>query len=1077
MSFFSWFKERSGCDLNDEQKQAIEYVTGSLLVVAGAGTGKTMMITAKAAYLLNEKKIAPDRLLMLTFSRQAAAHMKDELEKVTPNANGVVSSTFHAFCLDFLQQRARKTRVGENVGILDELDAAVMLHRELELPPERAKHYISTIERAKDLGFTRSRYAEHVQKFEKQVKDLALNSDNLELQVENARLRVNTIHLELLTKQTKEEKKGLNAFLDAFDEWKEYCDFLVAWDKYEELKSKKFMLDYADLNKRVLDYAAEIGDDEISELFDYVIVDEFQDTNQQQFQLLKLLTAKHGNITVVGDPNQAIYAFRGAYANNLDAFEKEFTAKRLPLKLNYRSTNTILRTAHRLAKNNYDDPTKAVLLQAASGEDGAKVRVIRTLDQKEQARKLVEEIEALHGNGVPYQEIAILFRAHSSTPQIQASLDRRGLPYQFISGSGFLRRPEVRTALAYLYVAANLEKRRFGADPLWWRLLHYKYGLTNQDSHILAKAADRGSIQDVLLAKSLPEGLSEDGKSKISTLLTKIEGLRKNKAKPLPDLLLDVYEAAGISRWFSYEATSENRLSLLNLRYLHDLSLKFQEVHGGELTDFIDYLEILGEMGEDLEAQKIADVDGIVLMTCHAAKGLEFNHVFIVDLVKDKFPLTRGGAEPIIPDEFDERYAKFFAELEKKEAEKKTKELKKIEKNKEERRLAYVAFTRARSQLNLCLAKTYGESQRDQSVFLTETGFTPTECDKDLELIEDSEVKAQEIVSDTDLDRKKIEIKKILLATIDADPVEAFHNFLLYERLSGHELPVKEAEVKRTETEAQKILESTAAGCPTGLKFNPQAVRFSITSLNAYELCPKQYELSQLLHMPSRFDDEEGEGARGKGTFVHEVLEVAVKQKVSERKQLDEIAEHLKEKRDYHNVDLNECKLLFDVFWARNAAKLQNTIMAEEKFNFELDGLQFTGKIDRVDVVDPKTKSIEIIDYKTGSEPTKQERARQLLTYALAFELDPKLNDLGYAPTFLTLDMLKQDKPLIFKLENGNMEAVGSRCDPANIEETKTELLTLAKNAARDYEKGYATTEDDATCKRCAYRLYCPKWG
>ncbi|MFZ3077184.1 MAG: ATP-dependent DNA helicase [Candidatus Aenigmatarchaeota archaeon] len=1072
MTFFNWFKEQSGIELNAEQRKAIEASEGAVLVVAGAGTGKTSMITAKASYLVREKKFNPERLLMLTFSREAARHMKEEIEKILPGAQNIRVSTFHAFCFDFLQDNARKTGVSENSNILDEIDAAIMLHREFDIPPEKAKFYISSIEKAKDLSLTLKMYEDYIAKLESQLKKFRPKASDFEKEYQEAQIRLNTIHLEPVSKMTREEKRNLKNFIDLYSEFDEYSTFLKAWKFYEEIKAKKRMLDYADLNKRVLDYAAEGGDEELSELYDYIIVDEFQDTNRQQFDLLKILAAKHGRITVVGDENQAIYAFRGAYANNLEAFEKEFKAKRYALTLNYRSTDTILNAAHRLIRNNYDNPEEAVLLKSAKKEKGEKVRLVQTMDPKEQARRLVEEIEALHSSGVPYNEIAVLFRSHSSSSNLQNALDRRGLPYQLVSGAGFLRRPEVRTALAFLYVIANVEKPRYGADPLWWRLMHYKYGLTNQDSHVLAQEAQRDSVQNVLMGK-IPDGLSEDGKTKIGALHAKITELRKSKNKPLADLLLDVYEATGLSRWFSHDATSENRLSLLNLRYLHDLALKFQELHGSELHDFIDYIEVLGELGEDLEAQQIANTEGIVLMTCHASKGLEFGHVFLIDLVKDKFPLTRGGSEPLIPDGMDERYGRLI-DLE--DAEKRIKDLKKMHKEKEERRLAYVAFTRARKTLNLCFAKFYGENDREPSKFLKEIGFSPDAVHDGLTLIEDEEIKAREILKDTDLERKKAEIKKLLLSTIDSEPSEALYNLLLYEKVSGHKLLAGQ-EAQRVESEAKKILQNINSGIPNGLKFNPEAIRFSYTSLGTYEKCPKKYELSQLLRMPSRLDDEEGEGALGFGSFVHEVLEIAVKNKIKARKEIDGIAKEVSGNPDYRMVDLKRAIPVFDVFWTRQNDRIGSAIMVEQKFGFNLDGLNFTGKIDRVDMINEKKKEVEIIDYKTGGEPSKENRARQLLLYALAFQLDPKLKESCLIPKRLTLELLEQEKPRTFELAaDGEMINIDGRCEAVNIEQVKQELLALAKGAARDYERGFAVSEDDATCKTCAYKLYCPKW-
>jgi len=447
------------------------------------------------------------------------------------------------------------------------------------------------------------------------------------------------MYLEPQTKALREEKNNLTAFIDAYEEHEKYTAFMEAWKGYERLKSEKKMLDYADMIKMVIDYCQAWGDDALADLYDYVIVDEFQDTNRQQFKLLKIMASKCGDITAVGDENQAIYAFRGAYPENIGEFRVDFKADVKDLTENYRSTNTILRTAHRLIVNNYETPEETKLLKSALGVEGDKVKLIRTSNPKEQARRVIEDIERIAQSGVDYNRIAILFRSHSSVNILQSSLESHNIPFQLISNNGFLKRPEVRTALAYLYVIANLEDPRYGADQMWWKLLHYKYGLTMRDSHILAKAAKRDTIQNVLLGK-LPDALSWDGKKKISSLLAKIEELRKSKNKSLSNLLLDVYEASGLSREASCESTRNSRIWMLNLRYLHDLVAGFEDFYGADLAGFIEYMRMLDELGEDLEAPTLKEAQGVVLMTCHGAKGLEYDYVFIVDLAKDKFPIT-----------------------------------------------------------------------------------------------------------------------------------------------------------------------------------------------------------------------------------------------------------------------------------------------------------------------------------------------------------------------------------------------------------------------------------------------------
>jgi DNA helicase-2/ATP-dependent DNA helicase PcrA len=960
------------------------------------------------------------------------------------------------------------------------------MYKELDVPAYKVSNYINTIQRAKDLDISQNDYERYISALSSNLRGYLCGTETLEEEVAKAKVRLNTMHLEPQTKSTreslKEEKKKLVDFIDAYEEYEKYSSFLEAWQGYEKLKADKKMLDYADMIKMVIDYCRTWGDDELADLYDYVIVDEFQDTNRQQFKLLKILASKSGSITAVGDENQAIYAFRGAYPENIGEFKKEFNATVKDLTENYRSTNTILRTAHRLIVNNYNDPDETKLLKSALGSEGDKVQLIGTVNPNEQARRIIEEIERLVKEGVEYNAIAVLFRSHASAMKLQSAFESRNIPFQLISNNGFLRRPEVRTALAYLFVIANLEDPRYGADQMWWRLLHYKYGLTMWDSHILGKAAKHDSVQNVLLGK-LPEGLSQDAKVKINSLLAKIEELRQKKNKSLPNLLLDVYETSGLSREFSYEPTRNNRISLLNLKYLHDLVTEFEDFYGTDLAGFIEYMRMLDELGEELDAPRLNEAQGVVLRTCHGAKGLEYDHVFIADLAEDKFPIMSGGRAPLLPDELNDRLKDIFeAEwTSDKEQEEALKARKRELRLKEERRLAYVAYTRAKKELYLSYAESYGEKERKPSMFIAESCYDQGNIHDDIQYTRDDELKVSEMAKESPLEKKKNELKKLILSTMDTEPHLALYNLLLYEDLSGKAMLANTPEATRAAEEAAAIMKNLGDGRPTGLTFNPDEVILSHSSLKTYRECPKKFELARLLRMPSRYDDEEGDGALGFGTFVHEVLELAAKNKVKSRREVDDIATQLLKEPGYKEINVKRARVIFDIFWERNKNKLGNVIMMEQPFSFELNGFKFAGKIDRVDKLDGNGE-VEIIDYKTGREPSKEDRESQLLLYKLAFENDPTLRTMGYKPMNLTLELLEEEKPRIFQIDgDGFMVCINGRCTKANVAEVEHGLLEIAACIKHDYENGFEMKEDcggtNVPGSSCEYRMYCPRWG
>ena len=264
-----------------------------------------------------------------------------------------------------------------------------------------------------------------------------------------------------------------------------------------------------------------------------------------------------------------------------------------------------------------------------------------------------------------------------------------------------------------------------------------------------------------------------------------------------------------------------------------------------------------------------------------------------------------------------------------------------------------MAFTRARKCLNLCYAQTYGENDRNPSQFIAESCYVNGSVHGDIDYIEDHEQKVGDMVRDSEIERKRNEVKKLLISTLDSEPGLALYNLCLYEDLSGHKVIADLPEAKRAEEESLVILSNIKDGIPRGMKFNPEDIAFSHSSLKVYRECPKKFELASLLRMPSRRqdDEEEGSGALGFGTFVHEVLELAVENKVASLQAIDAIADELLKDPRYLAVreQKDRAKVIFNVFWMRNKDRIKNAVMIEQPFSFTLDKYHFTGKIDRVD--------------------------------------------------------------------------------------------------------------------------------
>ncbi|HYN44434.1 MAG TPA: UvrD-helicase domain-containing protein [Candidatus Limnocylindrales bacterium] len=312
--------------LKPRQLEAIKQTLSPQLILAGAGTGKTTTITAKIAYMVEKENIDHSQILALTFSKEAARNMREKVEKLLQGKE-VIVKTFHSFCAELIKDHADRCKVPGDFKIFEEMDSAIFIFRELKVDARTASLYANTIGKAKDLNISIDKFKEFLETLNKQVQDIEKDESTWKELYHESKFKLNTFHLqEFKDKEDKKakqaEKKRYSEFIDLYEEYQKYSNFISAWEKYEEKKSVIGALDYGDLNKIAFWYLDVYGTQELNDTFRYIIIDEFQDTNYVQFELIKKLTTANKNITVVADPNQTIYAFRGAYTNNIEEFKK-----------------------------------------------------------------------------------------------------------------------------------------------------------------------------------------------------------------------------------------------------------------------------------------------------------------------------------------------------------------------------------------------------------------------------------------------------------------------------------------------------------------------------------------------------------------------------------------------------------------------------------------------------------------------------------------------------------------------------------------------------------------------------------
>lgn len=622
---FSWLEM-----LNPEQKQAVQTTEGPVLVLSGAGTGKTKVLTTRLAYILAEHKANPWNCLVVTFTNRAAREMRERVQGLIGDmANSVFLGTFHSVCAKILRKHAELVNLKSNFTILGEDDQKRLIKQILEQEGIDDKKYppqsiLDTISRWKDKGLT-------VEKIGTEFK-------------ENV-----TTHV---------------------------------YKKYQEKMVEMNCVDFGDIILYTLNILLSDADilDQYQQRFKYIMVDEYQDTNVTQYLLIRLLSQKHRNLCCVGDDDQSIYSWRGAEIENILRFNKDFAdAKIIRLERNYRSTANILSAASHLISNNRDRLGKTLRVAENSparqtGND--KIKVISTYNGEEEARYVADEIENLIRQHCHYADIAILVRTAAQTREFEEKFISEAIPYQVIGGLKFYERAEIRDALAYFRVVLQP-----GDDLALERIINKPargIGAKSVEKFQNEARFSHCSLYDAI-NKMLAEGaVSGKAKTALSTLMNNFEEWRK-AAQVLPpdDLAQQILEDSGYFDMLKMDKSVEAPGRIENLKELIS-SMSAEKFES--LSAFMEHISLV------MDKDDVTDTNKVMLITLHSAKGLEFDNVFLPGWEEGLFPHQRcmdeGGTGAL----------------------------------EEERRLAYVAITRARRKLYILTAhnrRVYGQWQNN----------------------------------------------------------------------------------------------------------------------------------------------------------------------------------------------------------------------------------------------------------------------------------------------------------------------------------------------------------------------------
>ena len=451
---------------------------------------------------------------------------------------------------------------------------------------------------------------------------------------------VNTAHLKKISLANVEQIKTKK---ESLEEEIKQRKFIQAWKSYEKIKSLKNGLDYADLNHKALELLNKFP--EAAEDCKYLIIDEFQDTNKLQCELIKKI-APHKNITIVGDLNQSIYRFRGAYKDNLNYIKKELNiteADLFKLDKSYRSTNKILSVAHKLIRNNYQNPEECFEVKSANNEHGEPVTVCELKNAKEEVRKTIEIIRYELEKRTPFHEICVIFRTHQQANLLKKELGCQKIPFITITKEPLLKQPVIKKIRAYLNLINKYQNNLKGGDSSWWDLLHESF-LEKKDEIACAKALQKLHNHECIAKEIIDNGLSEiseQAKTKLSAIIKIIKSLSESKS-PGHEIIKKLYQIIGIQS----AKTKEEQEKILSLERFHTLAKEFGETESPELFMFLHHLEMLDALNVSIDTPTIAK-EGIRIMTNHATKGLEYTAVIINCLAQKKFPLEHRNKKII----------------------------------------------------------------------------------------------------------------------------------------------------------------------------------------------------------------------------------------------------------------------------------------------------------------------------------------------------------------------------------------------------------------------------------------------
>jgi DNA helicase-2/ATP-dependent DNA helicase PcrA len=970
---------------NKEQQEAIEHVQGPLIIVAGAGTGKTAVITEKIKYLLANKLADASQIMALTFNEKAAAEMQARVDRAIDYAYLEMNiHTFHAFCQRLLEKYAIDIGLPASFKILTPADAWLLVRKNLDK---------FELDYYRPIGNPTKNIHELIKHFQKCKDEMISPEDYLNYAL-NIKLDKDNVQIE--------EKNRLT-------------EISRAYHVYNQLLVDNSCLDFGDLiyYANILLIKRPNILNKIHQRYKYILVDEFQDVNWAQYELVKKITNKSAQLTVVGDDDQSIYAFRGASVSNILKFKEDFpNAHEIVLTTNYRSGQTILDKAYQLIQNNNPDRleiklniNKKLINNIEKKSHVAHVHLSKLDDEAKFTTEEIIKLKKLNPNA-SWNDFAILIRANSHAEPFMNQMEAFGIPYEFLASAGLYRQPIILDCINFFKVIDNYRE-----SASIYRLMRMPaINLNEDDIQQITYFAKKIKVISYFeaLKRNAEIKLSEKGRKKIETLLSAIQEGLASAINNKPTLVL--YKFLESSGYLKYLLDGENKGNNNVIRQIYQLTQFFEYIANYEkmtpdstVADFMDHFSQILDSGDlGIIKQPEDTPDSVNILTVHTAKGLEFKYVFVVNLVEERFPARRRGELIELPKELIKEQLPEGDGHEQ-----------------EERRLFYVAMTRAKERLYLLSANDYGGARSKKiSRFLPEIGY-------------------QAINQNTDIGSRSITHKKPRQESsahnlnFEIPSIFSFTDIQTY-----GSCPYK--------YKLSRILKLPTQGSPS-MTFGSVMHK---TLEEFYQLLISINSLSQ----NSLFNNEPIVSMSHNKELKAPTLEILYE--IYDSCWRSDSYVDTRQREDFYEKGKN---ILLDFYKLNQKTGWSAPLALETKFKIKIGEIQITGRIDRVDKI--SSGNIEIIDYKTGKSKEKltTDDKEQLLIYQIAMEIHPQFKNAGQCER-LTYYFLNDGKKLSF---------TGSEDDTEKLCKKINNIVDSIK------QNNFAPKPEKFYCGHCDFRDIC----